>query len=517
MSDLSRRHFLFGTLLAGVVPRAGFGSVPSLKFLGYQSPNDKLNIAGIGAGGRALQVLGGCEAEHIVALADVDWARAADGFARYDKAKRYKDYREMLDKQGSSIDAVTIATPDHMHATAALACMQLGKGVYVEKPLTRTPWEARLLTQAAQRYKVATQMGNQGYSHEATRVASEIIWSGEIGDVTEVHAWHGRPGWPQGMTEIPPPEAVPDTLDWDLWLGGAAARPYTSGGPEYKTARSTQFGFYQPFNWRGFYDFGSGLIGDWAVHILGPANMALRLGSPTSVECLKKDAKSPFTLPDNIVLKYEFAARKSMPAVSVYWHDNAQGDAYAPSGMTVEQMRPIAGTGPTIVSAAPEGRGRGGGRAGAPGAAPGAPAAGRGGGGQGGRRGGGGPQQPQGSGYNQIFVGSKGYLGTRGRGEGVGLLPGSRWAEYKLPPQMLTRSPGHQRDWIRACKGGDAACSNFNVAGPYTEWVLLGMVATRVPGKLLWDPAKMEFTNNREANKYVRPVFRKGWEIKSLT
>ena len=211
------------------------------------------------------------------------------GFTRYDKATRYTDYREMLDKQGKSIDAVTIAIPDHMHAPAALACMQLGKGVYVEKPLTRTPWEARLLTQAAQRYKVATQMGNQGYSHEATRVAAEIIWSGEIGAVTEVHAWHGRPGWPQGMTEIPPPEPVPDTLDWDLWLGGSTARPYTSGGAAYKASRNTRFGFYQPFNWRGFYDFGSGLIGDWAIHILGPANVALGLGSPVSVECVKKD------------------------------------------------------------------------------------------------------------------------------------------------------------------------------------------------------------------------------------
>jgi len=509
VSSVSRRHFLFGTLLAGAVPRAGFGSVPSLKALGYQSPNEKLNIAGIGAGGRASQVLGGCDTENIVALADVDWARAADGFARYSKATKYKDFRVMLDKEGKSIDAVTIAIPDHMHAVAALACMQLGKGVYVEKPLTRTPWEARVLTQAARRHGVATQMGNQGYSHDATRVAAEIVWSGEIGDVTEVHAWHGRPGWPQGMTDIPAPEPVPETLDWDLWLGGAAARPYTSGGAGYKDAHNTQFGFYQPFNWRGFYDFGSGLIGDWAIHILGPANWALRLGSPVSVECLKKDGKSPFTLPDNIVIKYEFAARKNMPPATVYWHDNVQGDAFTPPGMTVEQMRPIPNTGPVIPN--PPGSGRGGaGRAGGPPAGGAEP-------GRGAGRGGRGGQQAQGSGYNLIFVGSKGYLGTRARGEGVGLLPGSRWAEYTLPPPMLTRSPGHQRDWIRACKGGEPACSNFGVAGPYTEWVLLGMVATRVPGKLLWDASKMEFTNNREANTYVRPVFRKGWEIRGVT
>ena len=207
-----------------------------------------------------------------------------------------------------------------------------------------------------------------------------------------------------------------------------------------------------------------------------------------------------------------------MPPVTIVWSDT--GDVYTPPGMTIEQMRQIPGTGPTIESA-----GGGGGRGGARGAAPADPAAGR---GRGGRGGGGGEQAGapaarsgrggvEGSGYNTVFVGAKGYLGTNGRGEGVGLLPGTRWAEYKLPPRVLTRSPGHQRDWIRACKGGEPACSNFGVAGPYTEWMVLGAVAARVEGKLLWDPKKMEFTNNKEANKYAKPVFRKGWELKSVT
>lgn len=509
---ISRRHFFFGTLLAGVVPRAGFGTVPSLKALGYQSPNEKMNIAGIGAGGRALGVLGQMDSENIVALADVDWARGAEGFKRWEKAAKYKDFRQMLDKE-KTIDAVTVITPDHMHATHALAAMQRGKHVYVEKPLTRTPWEARLLTDAAAKYKVATQMGNQGYSHEATRVAAEIIWSGEIGDVTEVHSFRGRAGWPQGMPALPAQEPVPSTLDWDLWLGGAAFRPYTSGDEAYrKDYPNNQFGFYLPFNWRGFYDFGSSLIGDWGIHQLGPANLALRLGAPTSVECLKQgEGKSPYTFPrGGVVIKWEFAARDNMPPVTVYWSDT--GDMYTPSGMTVEEMRQIPGKGPEIESA-PGGRGRGGGEGRGRGAAgdPAAQGAGR---GRGGGRGGG---QQEGSGYNTVFVGSKGYLGTSGRGEGVGLIPGSRWAEYALPPRMLTRSPGHQRDWIRACKGGEPACSNFSIAGPYTEWMVLGAVATRVQGKLLWDPKKMEFTNNKEANKYVKPVFRKGWELRSIT
>jgi len=571
MSDnrFSRRYFFYGTLLAGAVPSGGFGSTQSLSSLGYKSPNEKLNLAAIGAGGQPAQDLhvaqGGVE--NVVALADVDWQRGQESFERFDKATKYKDFRQMLDKQGKEIDAVIIGTPDHMHATSALACMQLGKHVYVEKPLTRTAWEARVLTQAAEKYKVATQMGNQGYSHDATRVACEILWSGEIGDVSEVHAWQGSPSWPQEMTKVPAPTPVPETLDWDLWLGGAPMRPFTAGDDEYKAfvqernARRGRgrggaptgapgapgaapgepgagpgggrgpggggfgggnYGFYLPFNWRGFYDFGSSLIGDWGVHILGPANWALQLDPRflVSVECIKKDALPPFTFPDEMTIRYEFAARPGMPPVMVYWYQHTGGDAYTPPGMTIEDARKIPGAGPQVGPVG--GRGMGGARggaqaqagrgAGAPGAAPGA-GAGRGGG-----------FGPQGSGYNCIFVGSKGYLGTSGRGEGVGLLPGSRWADYKLPEAFLQRSPGastgsnhtaHLHDWIRACKGGAAPCSNFAISGRYTEWLILGSAAVHYDGKLLWDNAKGEFTNNKDANKWVKPTFRKGWEIKA--
>lgn len=488
---ISRRHFFLGTLLAGAIPRAGFGSVPSLKALGYQSPNEKLNIAGVGAGGRAVSVLGALDTENIVALADVDWARGAEGFERWSKAARYRDFRVMLDKE-RSIDAVTVVTPDHMHATIALAAMERGKHVYVEKPLTRTAWEARLLTEAAAKYKVATQMGNQGYSHDATRVAAEIIWSGEIGDVTEVHSFRRPASWPQGMQHLPAPEPVPDTLDWDLWLGGAAFRPYTSGDEAYRKEYDTRFGFYLPFNWRGFYDFGTSLIGDWGIHQLGPANLALRLGSPVSVECLKKgEGQGPYTFPrGGVVIKWEFAARENMPPVTIYWSDT--GEEYVPPGMTVEEMRAIPNTGPHIEPGESARRPpRAGGRGGS------------------GRR----DRGPQGSGYNTVFVGTKGYLGTSGRGEGVGLIPGNRWAEYTLPPRLLTRSPGHQRDWVRACKGGEPACSNFSVAGPYTESMVLGAIAARVDGKLLWDPVRMEFTNSPETTRLVKPVLRKGWEL----
>jgi predicted dehydrogenase len=543
---ITRRHFFFGTLLAAAVPRLGYGSVPSLKFLGYQSPNEKLNIAGIGAGAQAFNDLRGCETENIVALADVDWARGEAGFQRYDKATKFKDFRQMLDKEGKRIDAVVIGIPDHMHTYAALWCMERGKGVYVEKPLTRIAAEARLLRQAAQKYKVATQMGNQGYSHEATRVACEIVWAGDVGDVTEVHAFRGRPQWPQGMTKTPAPTPVPSSLDWDLWLGTAALRPFTVGDQDYNNfvaarsrprpqgaavpagaapppggagggAGNNEFGYYLPFNWRGFYDFGSSLIGDWGVHILGPANWALGLAPEhlVSVECIKKDGLPPTTFPDFFTIKYEFKARNGMPPVTVYWYQAAGGDAYLPPGMTVEDARKIPNTGPQVGPASPA-RGAGprgaagaageGGAAGARGAAGAAGA----GGGQGGRGGGG----QQGSGYNCIFVGSKGYMGTNGRGEAVGLLPGSRWADYTLPPQFLTRSPGHQRDWIRACKGGAPACSEFGIAAPYTEWLVLGSAAVHVEGKLLYEAKTGLFTNSPEANKYLQISYRKGWEVK---
>ncbi len=513
----SRRYFFYGSLLAGLAPT-------TLRALGYKSPNEKLNLAAIGCGGQPFGDIVRAQAgvENVVALADVDWKRGEQGFKRWPNAAKYKDFRQMLDKSGKDIDAIVIGTPDHMHATAALACMQAGKHVYVEKPLTRTPWEAQLLTRAAEKYRVATQMGNQGYSHDATRVASEIFWSGEIGEVREVHAWHGNPGWPQTMTSIPAPTAVPDTLDWDLWLGGAANRPFTEGDDAYKALAAARgggfggedFGFYLPFNWRGFHDFGTTLFGDWGVHILGPANWALNLsGHLISVECVKKQDTGAFVYSTNNVVKYEFGARGNLPPVTIHWHDTVVGDAWLPPGMSVEEARKIPGQGPQV---GPVGGGRGPGGPGRPG--------GPGGAGRGAGRGPAGPpRQQQGTGYNSIFVGSKGYMGTSGRGEGVGLLPGSKWAEYKLPNAYLQRSPGattgdnasaHARDWVRACKGGTPACSNFSVAGPYTEWLVLGAIATRVPGKLLWDSAKAEFTNSKEATRLARPVFRKGWEIK---
>ncbi|MEK7408777.1 MAG: Gfo/Idh/MocA family oxidoreductase [Acidobacteriota bacterium] len=515
-NGLSRRHFFYGGLLAGAVPGAGFGSVPSLKALGWKSPNEKLNIAAIGAGGRGAVDIAGCASENIVALADPDARSAEKTFKQYEKAPKYADFRKMLDREARNIDAVIIATPDHMHAMPAMWSMERGKHVFVEKPLTRTVWEARKLTEAAAKYKVATQMGNQGYSNDGARIAAEILWSGEIGNVTEVHAWTTRPIWPQGMTGIPKEEPVPPTLDWDLWLGMASMRPYTSGGVDSGKTKPGSFGggFYQPFNWRGFFDFGCGPLGDMACHLLGAVNMALMLGAPTSVEVIKQEGKSSFAFPKKSVTVFEFPARRNMSPVKIYWYDAASGPMYRPEGIP-ESEPLIGGAGAFGRAPAMPGVRPGGGPPRAPGAVPGGagtPGAPAGPGGQGrapGRFGPGGFAGREGV----VYVGDKGTITTDTYGASVRLLPESRHKDYKPPSELLTRSPGHYRDWIRACKGGEPACSNFSVAGPFTEWIVMGVIALHFEGKLEWDSARMRFTNNKEANKYVKPSFRKGWSF----
>lgn len=483
-----RRHFFFGALLAGAVPAVGFGSAPSLKRLGYKSPNEKLNIASIGAGGKAASDIQACaQTENIVALCDVDDERAARIYKQFDKQPKYKDFRQMLDKEDSNIDAVIVTIPDFMHGTAAMHAMERGKHVYCQKPLTRTVWEARQLAEAAAKYKVATQMGNQGYSNEGTRQCAEMIWAGEIGNVTEVHAWSDRPIWPQGLTSIPPEESVPPTLDWNLWLGISKMRPYTSGGAEYANKPEK---FYLPINWRGFYDFGCGALGDMACHILGAPNMALKLGAPTSIECVSKEGVSPFGFPKKSVIRFDFPARGSMPPVKIFWHDGLDAQPKLPGVPEGELLGDL----PNLVKTERDPHVQGDIFHWSEGYLPGAPT----------------PEhmpKPDGS----LFIGDKGMLTTGTYGEQTRLIPVEKMRDYKFPPQFLTRSPGHYRDWIRACKGGDPSCSNFSVAGPFTEWITLGVIALRVEGKLEWDSARMRITNNREANQYLKPTFRSGW------
>ena len=441
----TRRHFFFGSLLAGAIPAGGFGSAASLTRLGYKSPNEKLNIAAIGAGGKGYTDIHGCMSENIVAMADPDEVRAARAFKQFPNATKYKDFRVMFDKQAKDIDAVTVSTPDHTHGIASMWAMTRGKHVYCQKPLTHTVWEARQLTEAAEKYGVATQMGNQGYSNEGARQACEILWHGDIGDVRELHAWTNRPleYWPQGPDVVPKEAAVPSTLDWDVWLSVASMRPFS---PDYL-----------PIKWRGYPDFGAGAIGDMACHIMGTPNMALRLTAPTTVECIHQEGKSEYTFPKASVIRFDFPARGSMPPVKIFWHD---GLAKQPDFKDVPQGELL------------------------------------------------GDSDVNGS----LFIGDKGLMTTGCYGERTRLVPASRMADYELPPPVLTRSPGHYKDWIRACKGGEPSCSNFSVAGPFVQWMLLGVISMKYEGPLEWDAENMKFTNRPEANEHLKPRLRSGWK-----
>jgi predicted dehydrogenase len=437
---ISRREFVGGAAALAaftIVPRYVLGGA------GNKPPSEKLNIAGVGAGGMGASNINACSGENIVALCDVDDERAKDTFNRYPNAKKWKDFRKMLNEQ-KDIDAVIVATPDHTHAVAAMAAMRRGKHVYVQKPLTRTVHEARTLTEAARKYKVATQMGNQGHSGEGVRLICEWIWDGAIGPVREVHAWTNRPVWPQGIDRPKETPPVPPSLDWDLWLGPAPNRPYHS--------------CYLPFAWRGWWDFGCGALGDMACHVLDPVCWAMKLKYPTSVEACATKVNNE-TFPVASVVHYEFPAREGMPPVKVHWYD---GGMKPPRPEALEAGRKL--------------------------------------------------EQAS---SNVLFIGDKGVLRCGEYGDSPRLIPESLMKEYKRPPKTLPRIEGsHEQNWIRACKGGEPACSNFNYSGPLTEMVVMGNLALRRLGeKLSWDGENMKVTNDDEANKYVRQPCREGWSL----
>lgn len=449
MGNISRRQFL----KQGLMGAAAFAIVPNSvlgKAYGHKAPSDKLNIAGIGVGGVGRRNMNNMKTENIVALCDVDWKYALKTFNDFPKAKRFKDWREMFDRFGKSIDAVMIATPDHTHAVIAANAITLGKHVYVQKPLTHSVYEARLLTKLAKKYKVATQMGNQGSSFEWNKRVAEWIWAGEIGEVREVHCWTDRPIWPQGLmkpTDTPP---VPDTLDWNLWIGPAEMRPYNPT--------------YCPWNWRGWYDFGTGALGDMACHIMDPAVLALNLKYPTKVQA-SSTLSNLYSPPYAEMITYTFPARPKkgnveMPEVKVTWYDGGlmppRPAELLPGEMLGDENGGI------------------------------------------------------------LIVGSKGKIMTGCYGMNPTLLPKSRMEGFKDPTPQLRRvitsdvasvwdSNAHEQDWIRACKEPARSrvetCSNFDFSGPFTEMVVMGVMATRLAGitglqkELEWDGEKMEFTN----------------------
>ncbi len=319
---LSRRDFM-----GAAAAVAAFTIVPShvLGGAGQTPPSEKVNVASIGAGGMGAGNTRACAeaGANIVALCDVDWERAADSFKRFPDAKKYKSFVEMLDKEGKNIDAVIVATPDHCHAVASMAAMKRGKHVYCQKPLTRLVSEARAMTEAARKYKVVTQMGNQGHSGDGVRDICEWIWAGVIGEVREVHAWTNRPIWPQGIDRPKEEQTPPATLDWNLWIGPAPMRPYNK--------------IYAPFAWRGWWDFGGGALADMACHVLDPVFWSLKLKYPTSVEASCTPVNDE-TFPLASIVHYEFPEREGMPAVKVHWYDGGLKPARPPE---LEVGRPL--------------------------------------------------------------------------------------------------------------------------------------------------------------------------------
>jgi predicted dehydrogenase len=463
---ISRRRFVGGLAAATgflIVPRRVLGG------RGYQAPSDTVNIATVGwAHGMGSSNIRACRAENIVALCDVDESEAAmRRISRsrepipelFPKAVRYRDFRVMLERQ-KDIDAVIVATPDHTHAVVAMAAMQLGKHVYVQKPLTRTISEARALTEAARKYKIVTQMGNQGHSGEGVRLIQEWIEDGAIGKVREVHSWTNRPIWPQGMPRPTDTPAVPDGLDWDLWIGPAPMRPYHRA--------------YHPFSWRSWLDFGSGALGDMACHVMDAAYSVLRLGYPTSVlatlaqqvvevarpdggiENRRLDYRDSFPMAS--VIHYTFPQRsKDFPALRLHWYDGGILPE-RPEELEPERSLPESGT---------------------------------------------------------IFVGEKGKLMCETYSESPRLIPERRMQAYKRPKKRIPRVDGsHEQAWIDAIKGRIKPVDDFNYAGPFTETVLLGNVAMQFPGKkLMWDGPNMKVTNLAEANEWVQHHYREGWSL----
>ena len=415
-----------------VVPNNVMGAA-----LGHKAPSDKLNIAGVGVGGRGAGVLKGLEGENIVALCDTDWKYAKGTFDRYSKAQRFWDWREMYDKIGNQIDAVMCATPDHSHAIVSATAMELGKHVYCEKPLTHSVYESRLLTKMAAHTGVATQMGNQGSSDDGVRLVCDWIWNGEIGEVTRVDTFTDRPIWPQGLMRPTTVDPVPETLNWDLFIGPAKFRPYNQ--------------VYQPWNWRGWWDFGTGALGDMACHILHPVFKALQLGYPTKVEG-SSTALLTDCAPQAQKVKIVFPARQNkldqkvkvkFPEVTVNWYDG---------GLLPERPE---GLDPGI--------------------------------------------NLNDAGGACIFYGTKDILVCGCYGRNPYLVSGR---VPKAPSRARKVELTHYEDWVRACKEDKAtrlpSISDFAEAGPFNEMVVMGVLGVRLQSlnkTLEWDGEKMEFTN----------------------
>ncbi|MFA5191631.1 MAG: Gfo/Idh/MocA family oxidoreductase [Verrucomicrobiia bacterium] len=447
MFNLSRRNFLrsctAGALLGApmIVPRhviAASGQTP---------PSEKINIASIGVGGMGHGDVMSVSRENLVAFCDVDETRAAKTFQKLPNVRRFQDFRKMFDAIEKQIDAVTVSTPDHTHAVAAMAAIKRGKHVYCQKPLAHSVHEIRQLMAAAREHNVVTQLGNQGHSSESIRIFCEWIWAGAIGTVHTIHA--GCKAVNSAVPVLPSlkeTHEVPGTLNWDLWLGPTKQRPYNPN--------------FLPGRWRGWVPFGNGTVGDWICHVVDPVFWALDLGAPATIQATTKDydfKTQGDAYPPSDIITYEFPAKGKRGPVKLVWHSGAK---HIPRPPELESERQDIETGAAV-------------------------------------------------------YGDKGTItyGSHGAG-GVRIVPETKMQAYKRPEKTLPRVKEHHQDWLDAIRAGRKAGSDFSYGGPLTELALLGIISIKMGGqKLEWDAEKMRFTNCPEANSFLNPPYRSGWEL----
>ncbi len=454
-NTISRRNFLRNTITAA----AAFTILPSTVIggFGYTAPSDKLNIAGIGIGGMGHTNINNLNSQNIVALCDVDWNYAANAFKAYPNAKKYKDWRRMFDEMSNEIDAVVIATADHTHAIIAAYAITLGMHVFLQKPLTHSVYESRLLTRLADKYQVATSMGNQGASGEGVNLATEWLANGEIGQVTRVDSFTDRPIWPQGLNTPERGDWVPEGLDWDLFTGPAKMRPFNH--------------VYHPWNWRGWWDYGTGALGDMACHILHPVFVGLDLGYPIHAQgnsslllrdCAPVSQSVKLTFPEREYKRRWKGMKKNelFPQVDINWYDG--------------------GIKPMLPDGWPDGK------------------------------------NPNDGGGGTIFYGEKDVLVCGTYGRNPWLLSGNKPDAPKFRRRVEL---SHEMDWVRACKESPEnripTSSDFSEAGPFNEMVVMGVLAVRLQAlnkELDWDGKNMRFTNLTD-EETIRTVIKDGFKI----
>ncbi|MHC2065961.1 Gfo/Idh/MocA family protein [Bremerella sp. T1] len=444
-SSQNRRNFMKLTAAAG----AGFWAAAGVQAQETKSPNEKINFASIGIGGKGSSDSNDAgRAGNMVAIVDIDKERLEQAAVRYPDAKKYTDYRAMLTEMGDKIDAVTVSTPDHSHAPASAMAMKMGKHCFTQKPLTHSIWEARRLGEIAKENKVVTQMGNQGTAERGVRRASEIIQGGAIGNVQEVHVWTNRPVWPQGVAK-PETQPVPEHIDWEMFIGPAPYREYADA--------------YHPFKWRGWWDFGTGALGDMACHTFNMAFMALNLRDPVSVEA-ESSGHNGQTYPKWSVIKFEFPELNGRAPLTMYWYDGGKLPA------------------PELTKDLPLNNGKL-------------------------------------SSSGSLLIGDAGKIySPNDYGAKFHLLPEEKFKDYEGPEESIPRSPGHFKEFVEGIKGGPEPMSNFpNYAGPLSETILLGNLSVWTTGEsgkgkvIEWDAKNLEAKNAPEVAEIIKPKYREGW------